>query len=380
MKKFTHIFSVLIVFVLTLSASSSFAVKHTVLVGNFYFNPSNIPDVQVGDTIHWQWVEGSHTTTSTSVPAGAATWDSPMTSGNQVFEYKVTVAGMYNYKCTPHSGIQTGSFTAVGAPPPSLTVTPSNQNVSAEAGSTSFSVTSNSAWNTSSDKTWCTVSPTSGNGNGTITANYSENTTTATRVATITITVAGLSPQMVTVTQNGAALTLMVSPENQDVTSSSGSTMFDVTTNTNWTAMSDASWCTVSPSGTGNGTITATYTENPSANSRMAEITVTGDGILTEKVTVTQEGSGLGIEYKAENTFAIYPNPTSGIVNLVPGDVSNINMEACILDITGKTLKSEILSGSSKYQMNISNLPEGIYFVRVKDGERIVTKRIVRSN
>ncbi|MFC2101675.1 T9SS type A sorting domain-containing protein [Bacteroidota bacterium] len=292
MKKFTYIFSAFMLLAITFFASESVAVKHTVLVGNFYFNPSNISDVQVGDTIRWQWVEGSHTTTSTSVPAGAATWDAPMNSGNQIFEYKVTIAGMYNYKCTPHSAIQTGSFTAVGATP-TLTVTPSNQSVSADAGSTTFSITSNLAWTSNSDKSWCTVTPASGNGNG---------------------------------------------------------------------------------------TITVTYTENPSADMRVAEITVTGDGILMEKVTVTQDGSSLGIEYKAEKAFTLYPNPTSGEINLIPGDVSNINMEACILDITGKTVTSEILSGSSQYKMNISNLPEGIYFLRLKDGERIVTKRIIRSN
>lgn len=371
-------FSSLFVLAVTLVSGNAVAVKHTVLVGSFYFNPSNIPSVQVGDTIRWQWVEGNHTTTSTSIPAGAASWDSPMNSGTQVFEYKVTVAGLYNYKCTPHSGIQTGSFTAIGSTP-SLNVTPSNQNVGAGSGITTFSVTSNSAWSANSNQTWCTVSPSSGNGNGTITASFSENTSTSARIATITITVSGLSPQMVTVTQSGAVLTLSVTPDNQNVTFSDGSAIFDVVSNTNWTAVSDASWCTVTPSGSGNGTITASFTENPSANVRVAQITVTGNGILTEQVTITQEGSGLGVEYKVENAFSIYPNPTTGLFYLVPGDVSNINMDVCILDLTGKTLKSDILSGNSRYLINISEFPEGIYFIRLTDGKRIVTNRVVRS-
>lgn len=109
----------------------------------------------------------------------------------------------------------------------------------------------------------------------------------------------------------------------------------------------------------------------------MAEITVTGDGILIETVTVTQEGSGLGIGTREEPTFAVFPNPTSGLFNLVPGTLANTNMEVCILDMTGKTMRSEIISGSGSYRINIGDLPEGIYFVRVKDDEAIQTRRII---
>ena len=108
MKTYTTFISALLLLAVSMVVNIASATVHTILVGNFYFNPSVITDVQVGDTIKWQWVEGSHTTTSTTIPAGAASWDSPITSGNQVFEYKVTVSGSYDYKCTPHSSIQTG--------------------------------------------------------------------------------------------------------------------------------------------------------------------------------------------------------------------------------------------------------------------------------
>lgn len=90
----------------------SFATKHIVTVQSFSFNPANISSVLVGDTIRWVWVNGSHTTTSVTIPGGAATWNSPITSVVTSFEYKVTVAGIYNYKCTPHAATMNGSFTA----------------------------------------------------------------------------------------------------------------------------------------------------------------------------------------------------------------------------------------------------------------------------
>lgn len=85
---------------------------HTITVQDFNFSPSSLSGVQVGDIIRWVWVNGSHTTTSTSVPSGAAAWDSPMTSSVDTFEYTVTTAGTYNYVCTPHSPNMAGSFTA----------------------------------------------------------------------------------------------------------------------------------------------------------------------------------------------------------------------------------------------------------------------------
>src|SRR3954453_22672152 len=105
------------------------ATIHSVNVANFSFSPSTIDNVFVGDTIRWVWVSGSHTTTcdpatqgaGNSLPAGAATWNSPMDVTNPTFDYVVTVAGDYKYFCIPHQPNMSGSFTASNALPVSLT-------------------------------------------------------------------------------------------------------------------------------------------------------------------------------------------------------------------------------------------------------------------
>ncbi|MCZ7609348.1 MAG: T9SS type A sorting domain-containing protein [Ignavibacterium sp.] len=83
-----------------------------------------------------------------------------------------------------------------------LEVTPSNQNVSYNAGSTTFTVTSNTTWTVSDNASWLTISPTNGNNNGTLTATYTENATTIQRTATITVTGSSITRQ-VTVIQAG---------------------------------------------------------------------------------------------------------------------------------------------------------------------------------
>ena len=93
---------------------------HTVQVANFQFTPVNIPNVLLGDKIRWVWVNGGHTTTSGSIPSGATSWDSNISSGSTFFEYTVTVAGTYQYVCTPHAPNMAGTFTASGSLPVTL--------------------------------------------------------------------------------------------------------------------------------------------------------------------------------------------------------------------------------------------------------------------
>lgn len=104
--------NLLILLFLSIFISQAVSTTRTINVQNFSFNPTPTT-VTVGDTIIWQWVSGTHTTTSTSVPSGASTWDSPITSSNQTYVYKITTAGTYNYKCTPHESMgMTGTITA----------------------------------------------------------------------------------------------------------------------------------------------------------------------------------------------------------------------------------------------------------------------------
>ncbi len=90
--------------------SSSFATKHNISVADFSFTPSSLT-IPLGDTIVFNWVNGTHTATSTSIPAGAAPFDAPISSGSVILTYVPTKVGSYAYICTPHSSMgMTGSF------------------------------------------------------------------------------------------------------------------------------------------------------------------------------------------------------------------------------------------------------------------------------
>src|SRR5689334_21462941 len=88
------------IFLITVSPLAN-ATTWTVSVQNFSFT-GNPTTVAVGDTIIWNWVNGTHNTTSTSVPSGAATWAAPITVSNTSFMYVVNTPGVYEYVCTFH--------------------------------------------------------------------------------------------------------------------------------------------------------------------------------------------------------------------------------------------------------------------------------------
>jgi plastocyanin len=97
---FTLIFSFIIFPVFLLAQQT-----HTISQTGMTFEPPNL-SIDLGDTIKWVWTEGTHTTTSTSVPDGAEEWNSPLTSEVTEFKYKVTVPGIYDYHCIPHQAME----------------------------------------------------------------------------------------------------------------------------------------------------------------------------------------------------------------------------------------------------------------------------------
>jgi plastocyanin len=88
-------------------------------VQNFQFSPANFT-AAVGDIVRFTWVNGTHTTTSVTVPTGAAAWDEPITAGNTVFDYVITAPGDYSYLCIPHQPEMVGSFTVSAVTPVKL--------------------------------------------------------------------------------------------------------------------------------------------------------------------------------------------------------------------------------------------------------------------
>ena len=77
-------------------------------------------------------------------------------------------------------------------------------------------------------------------------------------------------------------------------------------------------------------------------------------------------------ENTVENNISIYPNPAKDVIKILTDNNLNItNVE--ILDLTGRT----VLSTDKSADINISELPEGQYFVKIYGESTIVRKLFI---
>ena len=78
--------------------------------------------------------------------------------------------------------------------------------------------------------------------------------------------------------------------------------------------------------------------------------------------------------------YAIYPNPTSSILNIVQTDPADVTLPTAVMNFLGQTVYSgEVAMQGGKGALDVSNLVPGIYLVvfRTPDGGREQFKVVV---
>ncbi|HEU5254426.1 MAG TPA: BACON domain-containing carbohydrate-binding protein [Vicinamibacterales bacterium] len=167
----------------------------------------------------------------------------------------------------------------------SYSVTPTTVSIGAAGGTgmpISVSVGSGCTWAATSSAAWVTIlTGATGTGNGSVTYSVQANTGSA---RTGTLTVAG---QGVTISQS-APCTYNISPMSTSFDKAGGTGTVSVTTQTGcaWTAVSTATWITISggSSGTGNGTVNFAVAANATGSDRTGTLTIAGRTFtVTEK-------------------------------------------------------------------------------------------------
>ena len=88
------------------------------------------------------------------------------------------------------------------------------------------------------------------------------------------------------------------------------------------------------------------------------------------------------LDEENSSEISIYPNPSTGNFNLNISNVNAASVDVEITDVSGKVILSNAYNtnnGSVNESINISNVDDGVYIVRVNGGQSMV-KRIVISN
>ncbi|MGD9611966.1 MAG: BACON domain-containing carbohydrate-binding protein [Kiritimatiellia bacterium] len=168
----------------------------------------------------------------------------------------------------------TGTVSTLAISPASLSLTP------AAANGRKITVTANTAWTATANKTWISiVSGTAGTGNGTVTFNVAANVGAA-RSGTLTVTGGGVS-RVLTINQSAAALSL--APENIYVASGGANgRQLAITANFPWTATINDPWIEITSFMSGSGTAKVTFDvePNPAPRARKGSISIAGGGIV----------------------------------------------------------------------------------------------------
>ncbi len=350
-----------------------YSTTYTVQVGNYFFNPQTITNVNPGDTIHWVWVTGTHTTTSTTIPAGAATWDEPITSSSPTYDYIPTVPGTYNYKCTPHAGMgMVGSFTVNAAAPLTVTALATPADVcmmsssfvscSPEGGSGSYTYSwvSNPPGFTSNQQSF-TATPMQ-------TTTYTVTVTSGTQNASASTTVTVQAPCSV-MCQNDTSYCNDVPSFPVTATASNFSSLA-------WTTLGDGTFENA-------GALTAIYTPGPGDIAAgmvdlMCEVTPMGPCTIpsSDMVSVTLEScTGINNNRSGTLSLTVYPNPSSGEFRLKAGTLSG-TASLNIFDMQGRVVYSAPFAPGES-GLSVSGFAPGIYQAAVTEGENRGTVRIL---
>ena len=98
---------------------------------------------------------------------------------------------------------------------------------------------------------------------------------------------------------------------------------------------------------------------------------------------ITVDGT-VGVQDFTFDNFAIYPNPSNGTFNLTFKPASNDNIEVALYDLRGRAINTytyDDVSASSTFtkQLDYGYIESGVYFLVVKNGDKVTTKKLVKN-
>lgn len=218
------------------------------------------------------------------------------------------------------------------------------QNISAEAGSVSIQLSIKiSEWTVTDDASWVIVTKSAGS--DLIDVSWDANPSTSPRDVNITVTGTGeiTTSGVLRLTQEGKVPYLDVSPDNLKVSSEAGIITYNVSTNVGWSVTNSEDWCRATK--TDASTISVSYEANPGKWPRMASITVTATGGLSENVDLTQF-------YKA--TIDVSPNNINVDANSGTAffEVTSSHMWAPFIDADWLSVSNSVDGISVIYEAN----------------------------
>jgi hypothetical protein len=162
--------------------------------------------------------------------------------------------------------------------------------VSGSANSTTtFEIQSDVHWTITSTESWLSATPDSGTGKRSITLTVEENPDDEARNAALTVSATGFQPKTIQVYQEPLNPMLFVASSRLEIDPFITSAIISVLSNTIWNISCSESWLSISPtSGINNRQVSLLMETNLDTMPRIANLTLTANGVAPESLTVLQ--------------------------------------------------------------------------------------------
>jgi hypothetical protein len=152
--------------------------------------------------------------------------------------------------------------------------------------------------------------------------------------------------------------------------------------NISWMAESDQTWLTLSAtSGINEADIIITASENTSEYDRYAVIMISGNGVATKYVSVTQAGQGTKVTETTKLPYVdIYPNPNNGKFYLILDNLIWDNVRVTVTNSAGIVIKDfnlNLQSEINNQEIDLGNISKGFYFIRLQSDKATVIKTFI---
>ena len=118
-----------------------------------------------------------------------------------------------------------------------------------------------------------------------------------------------------------------------------------------------------------------TYTVSQNGNYTVRVTFGNGESSISEPYDVTTFITGI-TEYN-QPTIEVYPNPSSGIINVNIGQIENVQVN--VHNILGESIYQHSIT-SSIFEINLSEQPAGVYVIKINTKKGLFIKNIVISH
>jgi len=105
---------------------------------------------------------------------------------------------------------------------------------------------------------------------------------------------------------------------------------------------------------------------------------VDANGCVIASETLEVGNLTAAIDLELDRQLEVFPNPTTGVISLALQQLQTEEVRIEIYDAVGHRLLLDTFSGNQlNKQLDLSNQPAGLYWIKVSVGERIASRRIV---